>query len=159
MPYTPLHLGAGAMFKTVAGRRFSFMVFGGTQALMDIEPGVRMLAQSTVVHGRSHSIGGALLIGTLAMLIGKPISNRVLSWLRRPFRPVTWQASAWGAYLGAFSHVVLDAFMHVDMQPFWPLVNANPLLHRVSIDALHLACLVMAVVFGLAAWWRCRAAD
>ena len=38
MPFTPLHLGVGACCKAVGQRRFSFMIFAGTQVLMDIEP-------------------------------------------------------------------------------------------------------------------------
>ncbi|MEG1399527.1 MAG: hydrolase, partial [Acinetobacter sp.] len=38
MPFTPLHLGVGACCKAVGQRHFSFMIFAGTQVLMDIEP-------------------------------------------------------------------------------------------------------------------------
>lgn len=38
MPVTPLHLGIGACCKAVGQKRFSFMIFAGTQVLMDIEP-------------------------------------------------------------------------------------------------------------------------
>jgi len=38
MPFTPIHLGPGAAFKAIGGRHSSFMVFGGSQLLMDIEP-------------------------------------------------------------------------------------------------------------------------
>ena len=38
MPFTPIHLGPGAALKAIGGRHFSFMVFGGSQVLMDIEP-------------------------------------------------------------------------------------------------------------------------
>ena len=30
------------------------------------------------------------------------------------------------AYIGAFSHVLLDGIMHDDMRPFFPLTDANP---------------------------------
>ena len=38
MPFTPIHLGPGAACKAIGGRHFRFMVFGGAQVLMDIEP-------------------------------------------------------------------------------------------------------------------------
>jgi hypothetical protein len=37
MPFTSFHLGPGAVFKAVGGRHFSFMIFGGSQVLMDVE--------------------------------------------------------------------------------------------------------------------------
>ena len=43
MPFTPFHPGAGAVFKATGGRHFSFMVFGGTQVLMDLEPAYMLL--------------------------------------------------------------------------------------------------------------------
>ena len=70
MPFTPFHLGAGAALKAAGGDRFSFMVFGGTQALMDLEPGFMMLTGGTPLHGPSHTLGGALVVGAVAALIG-----------------------------------------------------------------------------------------
>ena len=43
MPFTPFHLGPGAVFKVVGGDRFSFMVFGGSQVLIDLEPALRLM--------------------------------------------------------------------------------------------------------------------
>jgi hypothetical protein len=78
MPFTPFHLGPGAAFKAIGGRHFSFMVFGGSQVLMDIEPLIGILRGSAVLHGYTHTLAGALGIGALAALIGKPISSFVL---------------------------------------------------------------------------------
>lgn len=78
MPFTPFHLGPGALFKAVAGDHFSFMVFGGSQILIDLEPAVRLMTGSAILHGFTHTLLGALLIGTLAGGIGKPVTERVL---------------------------------------------------------------------------------
>ncbi len=61
MPFTPFHLGPGALFKAVGGRHFSFMVFGGTQVLMDIEPLLGLIRGWPVLHGYTHTLAGALL--------------------------------------------------------------------------------------------------
>ena len=53
MPFTPFHLGPGALFKAIGGNRFSFMVFGGSQVLMDVEPLVHILRGDAVLHGIS----------------------------------------------------------------------------------------------------------
>ena len=147
MPFTPLHLGAGAVFKAIAGPRMSFLVFGGTQVLMDLEPLVGILRGSDVLHGYTHTLAGAVVIGAVGTVTGKPVTNRVLAALGRPFAPVTWGAASAGAYAGSLSHLVLDAFMHADMRPFWPLTSANPLLFRIDVDHLGLLC-VVAAAFG-----------
>ena len=146
MPFTPFHLGPGAAFKAIGGRRFSFMVFGGSQVLMDIEPLIGILTHQQILHGPTHTVLGAFLIGTLAGVIGKPISAAVLRWLSVPHYPVTWAASFLGAYIGTFSHILLDAFMHSDMSPLWPVAGGNPLLGQISLGHLHVACMVAGLL-------------
>ncbi|MBB1089607.1 hypothetical protein H4F99_14070 [Lysobacter sp. SG-8] len=157
MPFTPFHLGPGVLFKAIGGPRFSFMVFGGAQVLMDIEPLLGLLGHWPAVHGASHTVPGALVIGTIAGAIGRPVSARVLRWLRVPHAPFTWTASFVGAYVGTFSHVLFDALMHSDMSPAWPFAGGNPLLGQVGTGPLHLACMLAGVVGALGVALRCRA--
>jgi len=146
MPFTPFHLGAGAVFKAIGGTRFSFMVFGGTQVLMDIEPLVGMLRGADILHGYTHTIAGAALIGGLAGAIGKSISTQALNGLGIAHLPITWRVAFVSAWLGSFSHLLLDGIMHADMRPLWPFAQDNPLLDRIGIEELHLLCLVLGVL-------------
>jgi len=146
MPFTPVHLGPGAFFKGIGGDRFSFMVFGGSQVLMDIEPGYRMIVQDPIVHGPSHTLAGALVIGLIATASGKPISEFILRLLRYPKATMSWAAAAAGAFAGTFSHILLDGIMHTDMMPWWPLSESNNLLGVISIDSLHIICLVLGII-------------
>ena len=148
MPFTPFHLGPGAVFKAIGGRHFSFMVFGGAQVLMDIEPLVGIIRGSVVLHGYSHTLAGAAAIGTVAGIIGRPVSTFVLRLLRIPHHPFTWTASFLGAYVGTFSHIVLDALMHPDIRPWWPFSVGNGLLEANSSGWLHLGCALAAAVGG-----------
>ncbi|MEZ5606094.1 MAG: hypothetical protein R3E52_02930 [Burkholderiaceae bacterium] len=157
MPFTPIHLGPGLAFKALGGRHFSFMVFGGAQVLMDLEPLIGILQDRDVLHGVTHTWLGALVIGSVAAVIGKPISSMVLRWRKIPHPPLTWLAAMAGAYVGTFSHVLLDAIMHADMAPAWPLLPGNPMLDLISIDQLHLACLVAGVIGLPMALMRARA--
>lgn len=145
MPFTPIHLGPGAFFKALGGHRFSFMVFGGAQVLMDIEPLIGIIENKPILHGYTHTLAGALAIGLVAALIGKPVSSAVLRMLKMLHRPLTWTASFAGALVGTFSHVLFDAVMHADMQPWWPLAQGNALLGIVPIDTLHWICLGLGV--------------
>jgi len=148
MPFTPLHLGPGAVFKAVGGRHFSFMAFAGAQVLMDIEPLIGIIEHKPVLHGYSHTIAGALVIGTLAGLIARPIGGFVLKLLRRE-QALTWRASFSGAFVGTFSHIGLDALMHADMNPWWPFTVDNPWLGLISVAQLNLLCLGLGAIGAL----------
>lgn len=141
MPFTPFHLGPGALFKAVGGHHFSFMVFGGAQVLMDIEPLVRIYRQDAVLHGPTHTILGALGIGAIAGVLGKPVSETVLRWSGIAHAPLTWPVSFGTAFVGTYSHIILDGIMHRDMEPLWPMADGNPLLGAVSVEVLHAFCL------------------
>jgi hypothetical protein len=158
MPFTPFHLGPGALFKAVGGRHVSFMVFGGAQVLMDIEPLIGLIENRPVLHGYTHTVAGALVIGLVAALTGRPVSEFVLRLLSIAHAPITWRAAFAGAFLGTFSHVVFDAAMHADMNPWWPLANGNGLLGVIPLGLLHVLCLgagvLGAVWAGIAAWRR-----
>ncbi len=146
MPFTPFHLGAGALLKGIGRDRFSFMVFGGSQVLIDIEPGYRMIAGDFVLHGPSHTITGALLIGAIATVVGKPVSEFVLRLFRYPRSKISWLAAALGAFLGTFSHLCFDAAMHSDMIPWAPISNSNELLGIVSVSNLHILCVILGLI-------------
>ena len=146
MPFTPIHLGPGAFFKGLCRDRFSFMVFGGSQVLMDIEPAYRMLTLNPVVHGPSHTLAGAALIGLIAMGSGKPIGELVLRQLRYRNAAISWTAAAAGAFAGTFSHILFDAVMHADMMPWIPLSESNELLGIASINTLHITCAVLGSI-------------
>ncbi|MBX7199550.1 MAG: metal-dependent hydrolase [Rhodospirillaceae bacterium] len=149
MPFTPFHLGPGVLFKAVGGRHFSFMVFGGAQVLMDIEPLVRIYRQDPFLHGPTHSVLGAFGIGAVAGVLGKPIGETLLRWSGIAHAPLTWPVSFLSAFIGTYSHIVLDGVMHRDMMPLWPLAGGNPLLGVIPVEALHLFCLACGVLGGL----------
>lgn len=149
MPFTPIHLGPGLAFKALGGRHLSFMVFGGSQVLMDIEPLIGILQNKTILHGYTHTLLGALVIGTIAGILGRPISSYVLRLLAITHPPFTWAASFTGAYMGTLSHVLLDSIMHYDMSPWWPIASGNQLLTALSIDQLHIVCLIAGIVGGI----------
>ncbi len=122
------------------------MVFGGSQVLMDIEPLVRIYRQDAVLHGPTHTILGALGIGAVAGVLGKPVSETVLRGMGVGQAGISWPVSFLSAFLGTSSHIFLDAIMHRDMKPFWPLMDGNPLLEAVPVETLHIFCVVCGAV-------------
>jgi hypothetical protein len=161
MPVTPLHMGPGIALKAIAGERFSLMVFGFSQVAMDIEPMVRVLRGDTFLHGWTHTYAGAAAIGILSVAAGKPICDWLLRWWKpvagEPFMAwlrgeerIRWGAATLAAFLGTFSHVLLDSIMHSDMQPAAPFSTGNALLAIIPVTALHWACLASGAL-GVAA--------
>ena len=67
------------------------------------------------------------------------------------------------AFIGTFSHVLIDSIMHSDMQPFFPLAIENQVLLIVSIETLYKICiytgLMGAVIFFAVRLFRSRSND
>ena len=162
MPFTPLHMGPGLAFKAVGGRHFSVLVFGIAQVIIDIEPLIGMVTGAEVLHGWTHSYFGATFLGLLSMLLAPPLCRPILArwnselghhrlgWLGSP-PEIGLLPVATGAFVGTYSHVVLDSIMHVDMKPFFPWSAANDLHGFISISVLHSVCVVAGFI-GVAAW-------
>jgi hypothetical protein len=154
MPFTPFHLGPGLAFEALGGRHFSFMVFGGAQVMMDIEPLLGIVNGWPVLHGWTHTFALALPIGVLAGAIGKPVSEAVLRMAGIAHAPLTWAASFAGGLVGTFSHVLFDAVMHGDMQPLRPFFDDNPFLGLVPMGTLHAGCVALGLAGAAIVAWR-----
>lgn len=151
MPITPFHFGPGAAIHALAPRQVSFLAFCMANVLIDIEPLYFLLAGQAPLHRFFHTYAGAFLVGgaTLILFVSARLFARRF-WLPNLFK---WQELRLlpviaGAFLGSYSHVLLDSLMHGDMTPFAPFSHANPLLHAVSLGALHWFC-VGAGIFAM----------
>jgi membrane-bound metal-dependent hydrolase YbcI (DUF457 family) len=134
-------MGPGIVVKAVMQGGFSLMVFGWAQIVMDIQPLLVMLTGEGHLHGFSHTYVGATLLAVLSALSGKYLSEFGLRLIgHAEFLPVGWVVATVSAFIGTFSHVVLDSIMHHDVEPFWPLSASNGLLQIISTEALHWAC-------------------
>ena len=69
MPFTPLHMGPGLAVKAVMQRKFSLLVFGWSQVVIDLQPLLAMTTGRVELHGFSHTLLGATLIGLLLKLV------------------------------------------------------------------------------------------
>ena len=145
MPFTPLHMGPGLLIKALLQGSFSLMVFGWSQIIMDLQPLFVMITGEGQLHGFSHTFIGATLIAVVSALTGKYLSEFGLVVLKiarkeNPIKIVWWIAFA-SAFIGTYSHVVLDGIMHADVEPFYPFTASNSFLGILSISALNKLCL------------------
>jgi membrane-bound metal-dependent hydrolase YbcI (DUF457 family) len=139
MPITPFHFGPGAAIHSLAPRRISFAAFCAANVLTDVEPLYYMVTQQFPLHRFFHTYVGATVMGvlTLALLL---LLRRWVQWQATP------AAIAVGAFIGTWSHVVLDSIMHTDITPLAPFSEANGLWHIISLVELHLYCLLAGLV-------------
>jgi membrane-bound metal-dependent hydrolase YbcI (DUF457 family) len=144
--------------KSIAGDRFSLITFGVAQVAIDIEPGIGLLRGSEILHGWTHTYVGATIIAGLVLLV-RPLCNWILKRWNAELRyhrltqftasePLRWGPAAIGAFVGTYSHVALDSFMHSDLRPVAPFSASNDLLSVVSVQMLHVGC-VSAGILGL----------
>lgn len=145
MPFTPFHMGPGLFIKALMQGSFSLMVFGWSQIVMDLQPLWVLIQGHGHLHGFSHTFIGGSLLAVLAALTGKYLSELGLKLMgiSHQEKPITiaWWVAFLSAFLGCFSHVVLDGIMHSDVEPFFPFNLMNPFLALVSVDSLHKICL------------------
>ena len=155
MPFTPLHMGPGTAIKALLRGSFSLMVFGWSQIVMDIQPLVAIVTGEGRLHGFTHTYIGAVLLALFSGLTGKHLGQfglYVLGIDRQRRIVISWWVAFLSAFIGTFSHVLLDSIMHADMTPLAPFSAGNGLLYWVSVDALHLFCLVSGLVGALLYW-------
>ncbi|MBT5895237.1 MAG: hypothetical protein HOH61_04990 [Rhodospirillaceae bacterium] len=150
MPFTPIHMGPGILIKSLWQGGFSMTVFGWSQIVMDIQPLIVTITGEGHLHGFSHTYVGATLLAVLAALSGKPMSEFGLAILNKtrinlPTR-ISWRIAFVTAFVGAYSHVVIDSFMHLDMVPWYPISTSNALLGVIGVGALIKTCLYSGLI-------------
>ncbi|RJG41872.1 metal-dependent hydrolase [Motilimonas pumila] len=160
MPFTPFHMGTGILIKALLQGSFSLMVFGWSQIVMDLQPLWVLIQGHGHLHGFSHTFIGGSLLAVVSALSGKYLSEFGLTILRisKASQPIeiSWLVAFISAFIGCFSHVILDGIMHFDVQPFYPISLNNPMLGLVSVASLHKICLytglVGAAIFYIVQW-------
>ena len=158
MPITPFHLLAATPLKAIAPHKFSWSVFALVNIAIDIEPITYFLITLNPAHRFFHTIIGATLIAVLCATFGRRLCEVTIGIWNDEIKS-KWLTSeagiskvaAWsGALIGAWSHLLLDSFMHDDIQPLSPFSDQNILLGMMPIATLHTICLASGLI-GLVA--------
>jgi membrane-bound metal-dependent hydrolase YbcI (DUF457 family) len=150
-------MGPGLLIKSLLGGAFSLMIFGWCQILMDIQPLLVMITGLGHLHGFSHTFIGSTCVGIIAVVTGVPLANWFIFSKAIGFREedkkllglnskVGWLAATFSSLVGSYSHVVLDAIMHSDVRPHYPINLDNLYWNFVTVETLHSFCLYSGVV-------------
>jgi membrane-bound metal-dependent hydrolase YbcI (DUF457 family) len=131
MPMTPLHFGVLAPLNRLAPGKVSAVSFGIGQILLDAESIRFYLTGYGDISHTSHTLFGALVLGAAISLPG--------------YLSARW---VWGAFVGTFSHVLLDALVHTDVELLAPWVAGNA-LYMGLMEPLSITLLALCVWLGL----------
>ena len=142
MPITPLHLALGFPAKQALGEKISMKSFIAANIAIDIQPVLSVFLDSTTdfrleLHGLSHTLLGAT---SIALFLGAIMT----AWLKntgQTLRPY-WV----GLFYGVWSHLLLDATVHSDVLPFWPLYDKNT-LNIGQMEKVSLVCFVVTCAY------------
>ena len=124
------------LIKSLLHGSFSLMIFGWSQILMDLQPLFAMITNEGKLHGFSHTFLGASFIAVIAVLTGKHLSEfglRITGYSNdnKPIK-IFWFVAFLSAFIGTYSHVVLDAIMHSDVEPYYPFSMTNNFISILS---------------------------
>ena len=153
MPFTPFHLGPALLIGIILIYYIDFPTLLVASVILDIEPFLVLLFDLNYpLHGFFHSfLGGTLVILPLSFIMYK---------IRTFLDPITEffkieQKSSFvnmlaASTIGIYSHILLDAPLYSDIQPFFPL-NFNPFLDTsglpgVTIYLFCAYCFITAVI-------------
>ncbi|MDY6873995.1 MAG: metal-dependent hydrolase [Chloroflexota bacterium] len=133
-------------------KKFSLFVFAGAQVVMDLQPLIVILTGHGRRHGITHTLIGAASLGAVAAVSGKYLVDWVRS-LRTKHPPVklSWGMVLFSAWLGTFSHVLIDGLIYPDMDLFWPFAAGNPLRIGMTPRGMIRFCVVSGLA-GMLAW-------
>ena len=147
MPFTPFHIGPHACASLPFAGHLNVFVFIMANVAVDIEPLFVMLYQLHYpLHGMAHTFPGAGLLGAFLGLILFPLRRfigRLLRAVRLPAAKGFWQYICAGI-LGGWLHVLFDAVLYAEMQPFLPL-QGNLFLGLIGYSEMYWFCAVLCI--------------
>ena len=128
MPITPFHIIAGFAVKSIFNKHFSWSIFALTNIIIDVEVIYYIITIGEPSHKFLHTLIGSSIVALSCAIIGIPICERVLKfwnnnlqneksleklrWLRTESN-ISSVSSFTGAFVGAYSHILLDSFFNI----------------------------------------------
>ncbi len=147
MPFTPFHLGPGLLIGLIFFPLLYLPAVLLGSIIVDVEPLSFLILGLPVLHLFFHTFLGATIMALILALIVF-LLQELLGSIMRVFR-LPQKASPMNitlaALIGAYSHIILDAFLYPEMQPFWPLLG-NPFLGLVSSSTVYLFCIICFII-------------
>ncbi|MHA2307595.1 MAG: DUF4184 family protein, partial [Candidatus Hodarchaeales archaeon] len=157
MPFTPFHWGVSLFIQACFLFLDPFALFIGS-IIPDME-GITSLflfpELDLPLHGPLHSLLGASILGSIVGLCSwfcfKYLFPKIIEicGIEISFSlPIySLKISLLSSFIGTFSHVLLDAPLYYDMNPWYPITTLeNPLLYTIEGGIIYLFCTICFVI-------------
>jgi hypothetical protein len=152
MPFTPYHLGPALAIGLPLQKYLHAPTFIVANIILDIEPFLVLeFNLNYPLHGYFHTLLSALAIGLLLGYIMFKLEKSMQPFYRKmkleTNNSLKLKSFLFAGVLGTMLHVLFDAFLYIDIKPFFPS-PLNPLLLFFSSTQVYLICVILGI-FGL----------
>jgi membrane-bound metal-dependent hydrolase YbcI (DUF457 family) len=137
MPVTPLHLGIPGLVSFRWPEKVDIFAAALGSVLVDLDF-FAFLLFGTKIHGFLHSFVGATVLALVIVGVGHAfpwVVVKLKRWFGWGEERTSLKAMVLGAFLGSYSHVLLDSLIYWDMKPFYPFED-NPFLVEESVETV-----------------------
>lgn len=160
LPFTPFHFGPALLIGLIFFPYLFLPAILLGSVIVDIEPLTFLLLDLPVAHLFFHTFLGATLTALVlagSIMLLRRVFERLMTLIHFPQTgsPLTITL---GALSGAYAHILLDAFLYPEMQPFWPLLG-NPFLGLASSATVYffcILCFIAAIPVYIFQIWRIK---
>ena len=165
IPFTPFHWGLTLLIQAIAIFLDPIGLFVGS-VILDLEGIYSLLFPYSGVplHGVMHSLIGTLILGIIvgiSSFLTHKLIHRIDFKFDNPtlltLPPYSLKICLLSAFIGTFSHVLLDAFLYEDLQLCYIFPIENPLLNLLSWEIVYFLCIVCFIIGAVILVGRYRA--
>jgi membrane-bound metal-dependent hydrolase YbcI (DUF457 family) len=124
--------------------------------ISDVEGFLALVTGHGPLHGPFHSMLGAFLLAILTSIISQ-LFWYFLRWskIEIPFFPEpNSKIIVCSAFIGTFSHILLDAFLYSEMNLSWPLPYFNPLYGLLNSPFIYNFCVICGILGFIILLWK-----
>ena len=141
-PFTPLHWGPSSWIGLILFKIFDFPTLLISCVIVDVEPFCVFIFNAPwPLHGFLHTFLGGSIVAIITAIIlyflKKPIKK--LMSIFKLSQDSSFKKIILTSFFGVFSHILLDAFLYEEMNPFYPF-KGNPFLGLFSSFNVYLFC-------------------
>ncbi len=148
MPFTPYHFGPAFLLGILLFPFIDLTTIMIASVIIDLEPlTVIFLNLPIPLHGFFHSYLGASITALVLSVFVYPFRkylNKIVS-LFGLHQSSSFRHIIAASLIGTYSHVLLDSFLYIEMNPFFPILG-NPFTGIFLDGAVYTFCVIAGLV-------------
>ena len=148
MPFTPYHFGPALLIGVLLFPFIDFTTIVVASVILDLEPlAVIFLNLPGPLHAFFHTYLGATIVAIALSVCIYPFRKYLNEFVslfglkqESSFRHILP-----AGFIGTYSHVLLDSFLYVEINPFFPLLG-NPFVGFLAFGFVYNLCLALGII-------------